>query len=258
MVYDAQHALEHPDAAGCALGALDPDDLAAFEEHLQSCEQCPAEAAEFASVARSLPLAAPAAEPPADLDVKVVAAVQYAVMAESAARLTEHAAPVTTPQAEAKPSAAAKAHRWWHLHWINPLLAALAAAAVTAAAFLGTTVFESAPALAATFTLRPPPGQVVGSATAAARIVTGGFQIKIDLKHLPRLGPGQFYECVYVGQNGGEMVSAGTFSTSNGTVTMQSAANPKKFKTIQIRREQPGVDVQRAPVILTGVAETHS
>lgn len=257
MVYDAQHALEHPDAAGWALGALDPDDLAAFEEHLQSCEQCPAEAAEFASVARSLPLAAPAAEPPADLDLKVVAAVQYAAMAESAARLTEPAAPATTPQAEAKPSAAAKAHRWWHLHWINPLLAALAAAAVTAAAFLGATVFESAPALAATFTLRPPLGQV-GSATAVARIVTGGFQIKIDLKHLPRLGPGQFYECVYVGQNGGELVSAGTFSTSNGTVTMQSAANPKKFRIIQIRREQPGVGVQRAPVILAGVADTHS
>jgi hypothetical protein len=178
-------------------------------------------------------------------------------MAESATRLTEPAAPATTPQAEAKPSAAAKAHRWWHLHWINPLLAALAAAAVTAAAFLGATVFESAPALAATFTLRPPLGQV-GSATAVARIVTGGFQIKIDLKHLPRLGPGQFYECVYVGQNGGELVSAGTFSTSNGTVTMQSAANPKKFKIIQIRREQPGVDVQRAPVIVAGFADTHS
>jgi Putative zinc-finger len=256
MVYDAQHALEHPEVAGWALGALDPDDLAAFEEHLQSCEQCPAEAAEFASVAKSLPLAAPAAEPPADLDLKVVAAVQYAAMAESTARLPAPAVPTTAPQAEAKPSAAAKAHRWWHLHRINPLLAALAAAAVTAAAFLGATLFESAPALAATFTLRPPPGQV-GSATAVARIVTGGYQIKIDLKHLAKLGPGQFYECVYAGQNG-ELVSGGTFSTSNGTVNMQSAANPKEFRIIQIRREQPGIDVQRAPVILTGVADTHS
>jgi hypothetical protein len=254
MVYDAQHALEHPEVAGWALGALDPDDLAAFEEHLQSCEQCPAEVAEFASVAKSLPLAAPAAEPPADLDLKVVAAVQYAAMAESAVRLPDPAAPTTT---EAKPSAAAKAHRRWHLHWINPLFAALAAAAVTAAAFLGATLFESAPALAATFTLRPQPGHV-GSAAAVARIVTGGYQIKIDLKHLAKLGPGQFYECVYVGQRGGELVSGGTVSTSNGTVTMQSAANPKEFRIIQIRREQPGVDVQRAPVILTGVADTHS
>ena len=204
MVYDAQHALEHPEVAGWALGSLDPDDVAVFEQHVQTCEQCRGEVAEFTPVAESLALAAPAVEPPADLEFKVVAA-----------------------------------------------------AAVTAAALLGASLFESAPALAATFTLRPQPGQV-GSATAVARSVTGGFQIKIDLKHLAKLGPGQFYECVYVGQRGGELVSGGTFLTSNGTVTMQSAANPSEFRIIQIRREQPGVDVQHAPVVLTGVADTHS
>jgi hypothetical protein len=39
---------------------------------------------------------------------------------------------------------------------------------------------------------------------------------------------------------------------------MQSAANPSQFRIIQIRREQPGVDVQNAPVVLTGVADTRS
>ena len=34
MPFDMDHALEHPDAAGCVLGALDPDDAASFEEHL--------------------------------------------------------------------------------------------------------------------------------------------------------------------------------------------------------------------------------
>jgi hypothetical protein len=257
MVYDARHALEHPEVAGWALGSLDPDDVAAFEYHLQTCEQCPGEVAEFTPVAKSLALAAPAVEPPASLELKVVAAVQYAAMAESAVPSSVPGTPATTTRADVKPGTATKVHRWWHLSWTNPLLAALAAAAVTAAAFLGATLFESAPALAATFTLRPPPGQA-GSATAVARSVTGGFQIKIDLKHLAKLGRGQFYECVYVGQGGGELVSGGTFLTSNGTVTMQSAANPSEFRTIQIRREQPGVDVQHAPVILTGVADTHS
>jgi hypothetical protein len=186
-----------------------------------------------------------------------VAAVQYAAMAESAATSSVPETPATPSQADAKPGTTTRAHRWWHFHWTNPLLSALAAAAVTAAAFLGASLFESAPALAATFTLRPQPGQV-GSATAVARSVTGGFQIKIDLKHLAKLGPGQFYECVYLGQRGGELVSGGTFLTSNGTVTMQSAANPSEFRIIQIRREQPGVDVQHAPVVLTGVADTHS
>ena len=155
MVYDAQHALEHPEVAGWALGSLDPDDVAAFGQHLQTCEQCRGEVAEFTPVAESLALAAPAVEPPADLDLKVVAAVQYAVMADSAATSAVPEAPATTTQADVKPGTTTKAHRWWHLRWTNPLLSALAAAAVTAAAFLGATLFQSAPALAATFTLRP-------------------------------------------------------------------------------------------------------
>jgi hypothetical protein len=83
MPYDAQHALEHPETAAWALGALDPDDSAAFEEHLQSCQQCQEQAAEFSPVARSLTLAAPADIPPPDLLSKTLAAVRYAAMTES-------------------------------------------------------------------------------------------------------------------------------------------------------------------------------
>jgi Putative zinc-finger len=142
MTYDAQHALEHPEVAGWALSALDPDDAAALEEHLKSCEQCQAEATEFAPVARSLVLAAPAAEPPPDLELKIMAAVQYAVMTES----PEQSEPRREP-ASPKPDPESKARRWWHLHWTNPLLpvvTALGAAAVTGAAFIGVHAFQAA------------------------------------------------------------------------------------------------------------------
>jgi anti-sigma factor RsiW len=85
MPYDAQHALEHPETAGWALGALDPDDAAAFEEHLQTCPQCQEQTAEFAPVARSIALAAPADIPPPDLLAKTLAAVRNAARAESPA-----------------------------------------------------------------------------------------------------------------------------------------------------------------------------
>ncbi len=85
MPYDAQHALEHPETAGWALGALDPDDAAAFEEHLQSCQQCQEQTAEFAPVARSLTLAAPADIPPPDLLGRTVAAVRHAAPTEGSA-----------------------------------------------------------------------------------------------------------------------------------------------------------------------------
>jgi anti-sigma-K factor RskA len=243
MPYDVNHALAHPDVAGWALGALDPDDARAFGEHLQSCEECQAAVAEFETVAVTFNRAAPEIEPPADLVAKSMAAVQFAMM--------EVSRPALAPAKD-------KASRWWHLHLSGrflPLMTAVAAAAVTAAAFVGSSLFTVSPALAATFALAHAPGQT-GSATAVARSAEGGYQITLDVKHLRKLGPGQFYECVYVGSGGDEMVSGGTFSTSNGTVTMQSAANPRQFTLIQIRREQPGVGVQNAPVVLSGVAQT--
>ena len=85
MPYDAQHALEHPEIAGWALGALDADDAAAFEQHLQSCQQCQEQAAEFVPVARSLTLAAPADIPPPDLLNKTLTAVRDAALAEGSA-----------------------------------------------------------------------------------------------------------------------------------------------------------------------------
>ena len=93
MPYDAQHALEHPETAGWALGALYPDDAAALEEHLQSCQQCQEQAAEFAPVARSLTLAAPADIPPPDLLDRTLAAVRNAALAEGSAE----------PEAEPEP-----------------------------------------------------------------------------------------------------------------------------------------------------------
>ncbi|HXP53920.1 MAG TPA: zf-HC2 domain-containing protein, partial [Streptosporangiaceae bacterium] len=163
MVYDAQHALEHPETAGWALGTLDPEDAAAFSEHLQSCEQCQGEVAEFTPVAGSLPLAAPSAEPPDDLFYKTMAAVQYAVMAEGR--------PVTEPELTAR-GPVARASRWWHFHWTSPLMTvvtALGAAAVTAAAFIGVQLSQiTAPAVLASFDLRAPAGGT-GSATAMVR-----------------------------------------------------------------------------------------
>ena len=253
MPYNAQHALEHPESAGWALGALEPDDAAAFGEHLKSCGQCQAEVAGFAPVARSLTLAAPANEPPPDLESKILAAVQCAVMTAGQPR----------PEL-AKPAARSpgKASRWWHLHWTNPLLTAvtaLGAAAVTAAAFIAIQVSgHTAPPVAASFNLHAQPGQS-GSATATARHASGGWEIQLTVKGLAKLGPGQFYECWYAtpanrrGQP--ELITAGTFTGRNGTFTMWTAADTDEYKVMQITAEQPGNASQHGKVILSGTAQ---
>jgi hypothetical protein len=249
VVYDARHALEHPETAGWALGTLDPDDAAAFSEHLRSCEQCQAEVAEFTPVAESLPLAAPSAEPPDDLFYKTMAAVQYAVMAEGQ--------PATEPELT-PPKPAARASRWWHFHWTSPLMTAvtaLGAAAVTAAAFIGVQLSQiTAPAVLASFDLRAPAGGT-GSATATVRHYSSGYNIALAAQDLPRLGPGQFYECWYAGPGNRsghpDLITAGTF-LGNGTVHMWTAADPERFTVMQITIEQAGQGSQHGRVILSG------
>lgn len=249
MAYDTQHALEHAEVAGWALGALDPEDAQAFGEHLRACSQCQATAAEFEPVARGLRRAAPAVEPPDYLEAKTIAAVQRAV--------------ISGRRPEAKPD---KASRWWHLHWTNPLLSvatALAAAAVTAAAFVTVQVLQlTAPAVAATFNLQAQSG-FSGSAAATVRHAGGGWKIQLTVDHLRALPPGQFYECWYAGMNSRpghpELITAGTFvvgRSGNGTFSMWSAADPANFTTMQITAEQAGDASQHGKIILSGVART--
>jgi len=248
MPYDMNHSLEHPEVAGWVLGALDPGDARAFEEHLGSCDQCQAAVAEFEPVARSFRLAAPAAEPPADLEARTVAAVQHAVLAADRQ--------VKTP---------GKASRWWHLHWTDrlmPIFTAVAAAAVTAAVFIGVQVFQgAAPAVAATINLHATADHS-GSGVAIAHRTDGGFQIRLTVTGLPVLGSGQFYECWYAGPNNRpghpDLITAGTFvvdRTGSETFTMWSAADPGKFNTMQITAEQPGDASQHGQVILYGTAQ---
>jgi anti-sigma-K factor RskA len=241
--YDVNHALEHPDIAGWALGALDGEDSQAFGEHLQSCKACQAAVAEFEAVAEALKQPAPDVEPPADLRARTIAAVQHAAMAAMR--------PEKSP---------AKASHGWHRHGTGrflPVLTAVAAAAVTAGAFLGAQIFQAAPAVAASYHLAARPGQI-GSGTAVARDVHGGYEIQLTVKDLPELAQGQFYECWYQGpasSAGQQLVSGGTFSTGNGTVTMLTAAPPGEFRVMEITVEQPGAGNQHGTVIASGSAQ---
>jgi hypothetical protein len=86
-----------------------------------------------------------------------------------------------------------------------------------------------------------------------------GWAIELTVKHLPKLEPGQFYECWYAGPGNRpgnlQLITAGTFITSNGTLNMWSAADPAKFKIMQISTEQPGDASQHGQVILQGTAQ---
>ena len=227
---------EHPDAAGWALGVLDPDDAAAFEAHLESCEECQREVAGFGPAARLLKTALPAIElmpddePPPELAARTLAGVERA---------------------------ARKA--LWRRRNI-PLLSAAAAMVVAAVIAVSLTVSSGpSPALAFSIPLHAESG--AGSGQAVARQTTDGWSIQLTVQHLAPLPAGSFYECWYAGPGNApghpQLITAGTFtvgSDGSASVQMWSAADPRTFATMQITAEQPGDATQHGTVILNGDA----
>ena len=68
---------KHPDDIGAyLLGALPDDEAAAFERHLESCEQCREELAELTVAAEALPRAVEPVEPPARLKRELMRTVR--------------------------------------------------------------------------------------------------------------------------------------------------------------------------------------
>jgi len=153
-------------------------------------------------------------------------------------------------------------------------IAAAAAAAVglaAAIAFLpglaGTTSAEApvigggtigAPVL---IVLHPAAGTASGQATAWH--LPGGWSVRLQVRGLGRLAPGQYYACWYAGSGNKSrhpvLISAGTFSvgpSGSADVSMWTAADPRQFRTMEITAESPGDASQHGRVILSGVART--
>jgi hypothetical protein len=281
---DANSPARHHDAAGWALGALEPADAEAFGVHLRGCTECQVNVAEFQAMARALKSPAPAVEPPAELETKTVASVQHAVLA---ARQSEpaHAAKrtVVTPEPSQQPAttaidlhaapgqpavasthepapdkiapepAPAKISKWWHWHPHFPLASAasaLAGAAVAVAVVMLIPVLLAAPALA-TIHMRSPDG---GPASGLARVqrTPGGFVVHLTVRGLKPLGPGQVYACWYKQPRSTNWITAGSFKR-NGSYVMTSAADPSHYTRMKIILERAGdPSPQGLGTVLTG------
>jgi anti-sigma factor RsiW len=124
----------HPDAAGWALGVLDPQESSRFQDHLESCPECQQAVAEFTAVTRLLKTAAelPAVqlaegpEPPPDLQTRTLGRIERA--ARKAA---------------------------WRRWSPRRTLSAAGAAVVAAAAAITVILAQSGPALAFSIPLHP-------------------------------------------------------------------------------------------------------
>jgi hypothetical protein len=142
---------------------------------------------------------------------------------------------------------------------------AVAAAIIAAAIVIPLSLGRGGLAEVVTFHLTPPPGSTqTASGTAVARPdASGSWTITLTVRHLKTFGDSPWYECWYVGADKAghpQVASAGTFlvpDSGSGTFSMTSAADPRQFKTMQIRLEQPNTTgAIQGPVVLSATGKT--
>jgi len=141
---------------------------------------------------------------------------------------------------------------------------AVAAAIIAAAIVIPLNLGRGGPAEVVTFSLIPPPGSAqTASGTAVARLdASGSWNITLTVRHLKTFGDSPWYECWYIGADKAghpQVASAGTFlvpDSGSGTFSMTSAVDPRQFKTMQIRLEQPGATgAIQGPIVLTATGK---
>jgi anti-sigma-K factor RskA len=211
----------HPDLAGYVLGALDPGETAAFEQHLAGCETCRAEVEELQGLPELIDRAAPPIEVPPGLRERTFAAVERAAGARRRA----------------------------------PMLRLVGVAAALIVALLGGVVVSQfgggGRGQVIELALAPQPG-VSGRATVELRRVDDGVAIDMEVSGLAPNPPGSVYECWFVGPGDSlerpNRVSAGTFTVGAGgraSLRMHSAADLRRFPVMGVTLEQDGGDPRR-------------
>jgi anti-sigma-K factor RskA len=111
----SDHSRWADDVGAYLLGALEPDEAAAFEQHLAGCEECRRDVADLRVAADALPVSVPIVSPPAALKDRIMAVVgQEAELLEAAGR------PADRPPARTR--------RRRRLEWLSRPAVALACA----------------------------------------------------------------------------------------------------------------------------------
>jgi anti-sigma-K factor RskA len=188
------------------LGELTADEERELERHLEECPSCWTELSIVWGTHNALRRAA-ASEPPPELKARTLARVK----GESPARFGYG----------------------WKL-WV-PMAAALLVAAVLGTGLLRNVTDDSSPGvqLAAT-SLAPDAGGEV-----QVEEVGENLQVKLEVRGLPKLKEGEYYEMWYYAEDGSR-ISCGTFRVGpegGTTVNLTAPATAKRYPEIEVTRE---------------------
>jgi anti-sigma-K factor RskA len=244
--------LAHHQAADWVIGTLGPAEAEDFRRHLTGCPHCQAAVAEFATVGQMLQHLPPAAEPPPELEARVIADVL--------ASAAEDAPPAKGQPSEQDGGRTARVIRFprWHTRAGLLAIAGAVAAAIAVALVILPGLSRGGPGQAVAFKLVSPTGQAASGTATARPDASGSWDITLTVRHLPNTDENQWYECWYVSPT--QVASAGTFivgASESGTFSMTSAVDPHDARTMEIRVESSSKDGRlRGTIVLSGQAET--
>lgn len=244
-----EHAGPHPDLAGHVLGTLEPDVAAGFSAHLRSCGRCQRELADLAWLPDRLAQVLPAPVLPAALRDKTLAAIAACPPVQT------DRSPAGAPSAPSASSAPATRRSRWPV-------AALAAAVAVVVAIAALANGPASPPVRPRLVQLAAVGGSAIDARGVARLQRTPLGVVVEL-HLSNLGgapPGTHFECWYVAEGDTPerpaRVSAGTFRApedGRAVVRMVTAADPRRFSTIEVTLEATDGDPGRAgPAVLRG------
>lgn len=198
------------DVAAYALGALDADEVAAFEHHLDGCSICRDELTAFRAVVDVLPMSAPAIAAPRRVKRRVMAAV------------TEQAPP------------APRRVRWPRIAMPAPRLAGALATVVVAAIVAGALVLPGGGP-----SVRVIDAQVIGQPGQAQLRVTGD-RAELIVNHLAAPPAGHIYE-VWLGRPGRKpQPTNALFSTRQGAGDVEVPGSLKGVSVVMVTPEPAG------------------
>jgi hypothetical protein len=184
----------------------------------------PNEAAELTLLADLLADPSTWAEPSAGLEDAIVRAV-----ADAEPTTTDTATPIAAGQRRRATPRGRSVLRW-----------AAVAAAVVAIAVATIILVNGDGGTSPDYQAQLSATAVAPGAHASADITAtaAGFRVAFDARGLPRLQAGQYYQA-WLKNAAGTLVPIGTFSSSDGNVTLWSGVSPKNFPTITVTIESP-------------------
>jgi anti-sigma-K factor RskA len=262
--------------ASYALDVLDPAERAAFEAHLQTCDQCQADVAEFRRVTAALGLATDPVAPPASLRARTLAAVGGSTAASTPPRVAS-APPFNfgwLAAAAALVLAAATGLYAWSLRSQNATLRQMAADASSQADRLRAEVARmrsesvrltrTVDVLAAPDVLRVDLSGTPGASAATGRAFwSGAHGLLFSADRLPALAQGRVYQLWIVLPNRAP-ISAGLLNVGAAGSGTMLAPNPGGLTppkateiTLAITNEPTGGSPgPTTPILLAGRAKT--